>query len=135
MAMNMRIQPEAEYLFVEISGPFELGEAQTLSLQYLEACIEHQLSKVVVDTYGVTGQLTINERFRYADFVARQVIDFIALGRLQPPQLAYVGAPPILDPEEFGVLVALSRGVSTKTARTVDQALAWLGVAPPGPGA
>ena len=132
MPMNMLIQPKAEYLSVEVSGPFDLGEAQTLSAQFLEACIEHQLKKVLVDTYRVTGQLSLNERFRYADFLAGRVTDLVAQGRLKAPQLAYVGAPPILDPDEFGVLVALNRGVSMKTAATLEEALAWLGVAPPG---
>ena len=131
MPMTVRIQPEAGYLYVEFSGPFDLGEAQSMSAQFLEACIEHQLTKVVADTRLVTGQLSVNERFRYADFVARKVIDFVVQGRLKSPQLAYVGAPPIIDPHEFGVLVALNRGVSTKTAPTIDEALAWLGVATP----
>jgi hypothetical protein len=132
MPMNMRVQPEAGYLYVEFSGAFALGEAQTLSVQFLDACIEHQLTKVVVDTRLMTGQLSVTERFQYADFVSRRVIDSIVNGRLKAPQLAYVGFAPIIDPEEFGVIVALNRGVSAKTAGTIDEALAWLGVAPPG---
>jgi hypothetical protein len=135
MPMNARIQPEAGYLYVEFSGPFELGEALALSARYLEACVEHQLSKVVVDTRPVTGTLTLTERFRYADFVARKVIDIVVRGGLKSPQLAYVGTPPIIDPHEFGVLVALNRGVSTKTMPTVDEALAWLGLPAASPGA
>jgi hypothetical protein len=130
--MNIRIQPEAGYLYAEFSGAFQLEEAQALSARYLEACVEHQLAKVVADTRLVTGQLSVNERFRYADFVARKVIDMVVQGRLKSPQLAYVGAPPIIDPHEFGVLVTLNRGVSTKTAPTIDEALAWLGLAAPG---
>jgi hypothetical protein len=132
MPMISRLQPEANYLFVEVSGPFELGEALTLTEGFLEACAQHQLSKVVVDTRLVTGTLTLTERFRYADVLAGRVIELVGLGRLKPPQLAYVGSPPILDPEEFGVLVALNRGVSIKTAPTVADALAWLGLAPAG---
>jgi len=130
MPMNSRIQPEANYLYVEVSGPFELGEALALTEGFLEACVEHKLSKVLVDTRLVTGTLTLTERFRYADVLAGRVIELVGLGRLKPPQLAYVGSPPILDPEEFGVLVALNRGVSMKTAPNIAQALAWLGLPP-----
>jgi hypothetical protein len=132
MPMSVRIQPEAGYLYVELSGAFELGEAQTLSAQFLDACIEHQLTKVVVDTRLVTGELSVSERFQYADFVARRIVDAAGVGRLKRPQLAYVGQPPILDPAEFGVVVALSRGVSAKTAGSIKEALVWLNVAPPG---
>ncbi len=129
MPMSIRTQPEAGYLYAEFAGEFALSEAQTLTAQYLEACIELKLARVLVDTRRVSGKLSVTERFHYADFVARRVIEAVGQGRLEMPQLAYVGSSPLLDPEKFGVTVALNRGVRTTTVETIDEALRWLGVA------
>ena len=78
------------------------------------------------------GPISDTQRFRYSEFMARQV------ARLSPRaggpiRLAYLGRVPVLDPARFGVTVAYNRAVPLLATEDLAAALAWLEVEEPDP--
>lgn len=132
MSMNQEIVKEREFLYVRCSGDYSLAEAKAKFLHIMEAVVEHQQSKVLVDVRQIKGSPTTLERYLYATFVADNVIRKDN-GVWLAPRLVYLGQIPLIDPLRFGETVARNRGVDIKVyeTREIKDALAWLGVAAP----
>lgn len=127
MTMRARIEPRETHLQVEMSGSFNLGEAKTLSLEFLAACIDFGLARILVDHRPVTGQVSVIERWDYSDFMARQVHAHAIAGRLRAPRFAYLGNA-LVDPRRFGELVAVNRGLIVRATTRPEEAFEWLGI-------
>lgn len=125
--MRAAMDPKEAYLHVEITGAFNLGDAKTLSLEFLEACIDFGLARVLVDHRPVTGQISVIERWDYSDFMARQVHAHAIAGRLRAPRFAYLGNE-LVDPRRFGELVAVNRGLIVRSTTRPEEAFEWLGI-------
>jgi hypothetical protein len=128
MKMNFRIEPKDSYLYVSVGGSFEARDAQEISRQFFEACIEHQRTKVLIDVRSLGGEMSMLERWDYSVAVARMNLEYVTSGSLPPLQLAYVASYPILDPNRFGETVALNRGVTVKVTDNFQEAMTWLGL-------
>jgi len=130
MRMHWKSRPGREYLTIEVSGVFDYHQVVDHIPEMLDACAEHQAAKVLVDALGVSGTVTLAERFLYADTLARLYKRRRVDGTLQHVQFAYVADPPILDAHRFGEKVATSRGLHVKAVPTMDEAWEWLHVQP-----
>lgn len=124
--------PEQEFLWVRCSGDFSLPEAKAKFLLIMDAVVQHQIRKVMVDVRALCGSPTMFERFDYSTFVAQNAIRNAEGCRLAA-HLVYLGDIPLIDPERFGETVARNRGASVKVyeTREIKDAFAWLGVVPP----
>jgi hypothetical protein len=129
MPISLQMEARETYLYALVTGAFALDEAQTVSVRFLRACDELRLSKVLVDVRQMQGQPSVIERYRYSEFIAREVIAMSVRGGGAPVMLAYVGIEPFLDPNRFGVMVARNRGVLAMATENLDEALNWLGEA------
>ena len=130
MTTHMQFEARANYLYVLVTGSFELSSAQACSREFLRAGADQGHHHFLVDTRSLRGTLTASERFAYSDFVANEVNRLVAAGRLRPPRLAYVGVAPITDPMRYGLTVIHNRGIDANVLEDYDEAVRWLAEAP-----
>ncbi len=77
------------------------------------------------------GDPALVERFYYGEFAAQAVERLRERASCDKnPQFAYVLHEPVLDPLRFGETVAANRGMFVKAFDNLDEAVAWLGLAP-----
>ena len=118
-------------LRASLAGPFSLSDAETTFMNILDALVQHQAKKVLIDGRAITGEPKTMERFYYGEFVAGAVLDSINHGAVEVPQFAYVLVEPIRDRRRLGETVALNRGMFVKVFDNLGAAEHWLGIALP----
>jgi len=128
--MTLELEPREGHVYARLSGNYSLPEAKVLSLQCLEACAQYHRSKLLLDVRSLQGSNSLTQIYEYVEFLAAEAIKVqrqagVAL------RLAFVGRPPLLDPERFGITVARNRGLAAMSTGDIDEAYRWLGVAPP----
>ena len=131
MDMLLEIRPESGFLEVSAMGKFSLEEAKRTFLEMLEAVARYKVEKVLFDGRRLTGDPKIMERFYYGEFAADSVFKFRDRGVSPATKFAYVLKEPVLDPRRFGETVAVNRGMYVKAFDNLEEALGWLGIAPP----
>lgn len=130
MTMKTECKPDKGYLSVTVTGQFKLREAEQSFLTVLEAVIEHETKKVLLDARTVTGKPETIERFYYGKFVASSVRAYKVRGVSPATAFAYVLQEPVLDRQRFGETVAVNRGMHLRVFDNVEAAFKWLDVAP-----
>ncbi|MFZ1080414.1 MAG: hypothetical protein WAO19_00645 [Candidatus Kryptoniota bacterium] len=128
MKLSIQIEPKETYLYVLVTGTFELSEAMDLTVRVLDACVEHSLFKILVDQRSLQGEMSVMDRWRYATFMARHIIERISKGTFPYCRVAYVGNAPIIDPGGFAEMVMANRGIIAKATLDINEGLRWLGV-------
>jgi hypothetical protein len=130
MSMSLEISPEPGFLHVGAMGTFSLQEAKRTFIEVLEAVALNKTDKVLFDGQGLAGNPEVVERFYYGEFAAKSVAKFAARGVSRDTKFAYVLKVPMLDPRRFGETVAVNRGMVVKAFDNLDDAIAWLEIAP-----
>ena len=122
MAIDYRIENRGRYLLVTCTGAFAgAGLLDVHAQAFAQAAAEGSMA-ILVDTTGLEAFApTPLARF---DFAA-------ALAKLQREQgqrihVAFVGKPPIVDPDRFGETVALNRGASCGVFESITDAERWI---------
>ena len=130
MGLAFRIEPKADYLYVEITGTFDMKDVQDGSCRVLNACVQFGLTKVLMDNRKAHGHVSVMDRWTYAQFMVSQIHDLIFSGKLTNAYFAYLGDE-LIDPQKFGQMVANNRGVSALATTDLQEAFRWLGIQPP----
>jgi hypothetical protein len=130
MDIILEIRPESGFLNVGAMGEFSLQEAKRTFLEMLEAVARYKVKKVLFDGRRLTGAPETIERFYYGEFAANSV-KFKDRGGSADTKFAYVLKEPVLDPQRFGETVAVNRGMLVMAFDNPEDALGWLGIAPP----
>ena len=130
MSMTLEIAAKSGYLYVTVMGRFSLEEAKRTFEEILEAVARSRVGKVLLDGRGVVGSPELMERFYYSEFAAKSVAEFAHRGVSRDTQFAYVLEVPMRDPRRFGEIVAANRAMLIKTFNNINDARAWLGIAP-----
>jgi hypothetical protein len=130
MELTITFEAGDHLLRATLTGPFSLSDAQATFVNILDAVVQHQAGKILIDGRAITGEPETLERFYYGKFVADAVADLNSRGRAHAPQFAYVLVAPILDSQRFGETVALNRGMYVKAFDNMSAAEHWLGIAP-----
>jgi hypothetical protein len=125
------IRLESGFLNVAAMGEFSLQEAERTFLEMLEAVARYKVEKVLFDGRRLTGAPDTMERFYYGEFAADSVFKFRDRGVNPATKFAYVLKEPVLDPRRFGETVAVNRGMHVKAFDNLEDAVGWLGIAPP----
>jgi hypothetical protein len=131
LAIILEIRPESGFLNVGARGEFSLQEAERTFLEMLEAVARDKVKKVLFDGRRLTGDPDTMERFYYGEFAADSVFKFRDRGIFPYTKFAYVLKEPVLDPLRFGEIVAVNRGMHVKAFDNLEDAVGWLGIAPP----
>ena len=129
MELSLRVDAERSLLVVTYTGDFSLAEAEATFLDLLASLVEHNLTRVLVDGQQLIGQPELLERFYYGNFVADAVNRTVDDTGCAMPTFAYVLQEPTLDPNRFGELVAVNRGMRVKAFDNLQHARWWLGLA------
>ena len=131
MDIILESAPNQGFLNVAAVGEFSLQEAERTFLEMLEAVARYKVEKVLFDGRRLTGAPDTMERFYYGEFAADSVFKFRDRGISTATKFAYVLKEPVLDPRRFGETVAVNRGMYVKTFDNLEDAVGWLGIAPP----
>lgn len=126
MALTVRSEMRENVLYIAIEGPFEFMALGPMYDAVMEDCSKHQSLKVLVDLRGVSGSLTIMDRFGMASLFASKYLAARVSGRIPACRFAVFGQPPLVDPKRFGETVAVNRGVPVKVFVEEAAALEWL---------
>ena len=89
----------------------------------VEAALEHRKSRILIDAMAVTGEVTVTQRYAGSVFLTTQIKER-AIGAIR--KVAICGYEPLVDPNRFGELVAVNRGVNLKVMTHRGEAVAWL---------
>jgi hypothetical protein len=103
---------------VVYGGAFRLQAAKRAVDGKIRACAEHDRSLVLFDCTGMTGNLSVWDRFQ--TIVYGQKVK----GRVN--KLALVGRPGMLLPDRFAETVAVNRGINLKVFTDREKAVEWL---------
>lgn len=127
MSLQLSIENRGKYLYAALSGgAVDMAQAKELFKRILDSSVEHRVSRVLIDCRGVSTGISTTARFEFAGFMAEQQRRLLASSPSTASRIAFVGNPPLIDPERFGETVALNRGANVKVADNMDDALGWL---------
>jgi hypothetical protein len=128
MTLTIDIESRKHYLVATVSGQYSLRGAQEAYDRAIKAALPLGHTRILIDTQGITGAPSQDERYALGLFVATEQR---LLAAKTPPlyvQIAVYGRQPFIDPQRFGETVALNRGAKVKVSERLDEALTWLGV-------
>ena len=112
-----------------VSGPFEVIAATTMVMRCVDAQKAHRLSRALADCRGVTGPVSVADRYSFGVHVAELHLEHL-FDTKEKLKVAFVGTPAVIDPGRLGETVAVNRGADVKATTDMQEALAWLGVDP-----
>ncbi|MFZ0886451.1 MAG: hypothetical protein WAN14_23820 [Candidatus Acidiferrales bacterium] len=119
MDLRIDIELQGSVLLVTASGPVSLDTALWLLKEAFDAAKEKEVSKILVNTFAVTGALSTFERYT----LGVEVAAYLRLREMNP-RVAFVGKLPTTD--GFGVRVAQNRNVTAEVFSSQEEALNWL---------
>ena len=103
---------------VTVSGAFKLQNAKTFFLEILKRAQEENLYKILIDTRGISSNVSTVDRFEIAVHMAEQ--------QAFPMKIAFIATEEMVKPEAFMEIAAVNRGVNTKVHTDKQEALNWL---------
>src|SRR5262249_47704104 len=121
MSILQEIHFESGLLKVDARGEFSLEEAKRAFLEMLGAVAQYKAKKVLFDGRKLKGKPEIWQRFYYGEFAATETTRLVDAHRAVP-KFAYVLNQPLRDPQRFGEIVAVNRGMIVKTFETPEEA-------------
>ncbi len=124
--MTLRLEPRATYLLAEVSGDYDPRVTAALTVQFLDACVSQHATKLLADVRALAGPVTTLERYNYFEFLARQVHERIADGRLPSLKFAFILSEALVDPDRFGQMMANNRGLNLRVWTEREAAVQWL---------
>lgn len=128
MSINSRVEVKERYLYVWVTGVYNLAESLDGLKKTLETAAACHVTRILIDGLGYTGTPSTTDYFRIGEFIAKEVVHFAMFRGVNLLRIAFVFREPLLDREHFDVLVASNRGADAWSFENVPDALKWLGV-------
>lgn len=119
MELRMDIEFRDGLMLVNASGSARFDAVSTLFKQVWDTAAENQVSKILVNSSAVDGELATFERYDLGVEIAAYLKE-----RQMNVKVAIVGRLPTVN--GFGVRVARNRGVVAEAFSTEQEALNWL---------
>lgn len=129
MAATLDLRPMPGYLHAILNGEYELEATKDAVARVVAAAHGQPSSNILIDCRGYQGSPTLPERFSIISHVMELRIKSMLQGQPARYRTAIVGAPPLLHPARYGVRMLAELKLRISIWETVDEALAWLGVA------
>lgn len=76
--MDMHFEMRRGYLYVQITGTFDLDEVMLLYFEALEEADRQAATKVLIDCLELKGLPTVADRYRFGVFAAEQLRDSVS---------------------------------------------------------
>jgi hypothetical protein len=121
------VEPRRGYVYATVSGPFDLAQALSGYRAVLQEAARCRLPRMLLDCTRVTGEMTVADRLAFGSFMAEEQQRML-VQLPEPPQVAILAVPPIMDPGRFTQSVANNRGVRMRASESLQELLSWLGV-------
>lgn len=119
MGEDTVITRREDYLHIEFTGEFSVAAANRTIDLMLNACAEHQCSRVLMDCRRMTGHMSLMGRFEVAVYAGTAVGPEL--------RIALLGRPDQVLPGNYFVeSVARLRGVDVREFFNEEKALEWL---------
>jgi hypothetical protein len=116
--MEFRFEPRPDHLLVEVHGAFSPADARAAIARITEACRETAQSRVLVDARGLSGPVSIAERFDLGAFFASVPV---------PVRFAVLVSPEQMFTKTLEDTV-VNRGKPFRTTASLDEARLFLGI-------
>ena len=123
MSIKVDVSVEPDYVCLRCTGMYSLAELKRVYQSAVDAALEYDISRVLIDANDLTGHIPTIERFETSKFLAEQIRQQ-ALGKIT--RISVVAQEPLIDKSHFGETVARNRGVNGKATTSLDEAIAWL---------
>jgi hypothetical protein len=117
--LHVDIELQGDVLLIAVSGTVSFDAALRTFQQAIDTAKEKEVSKILVNTLAVNGELSTLERYDLATGVLAH-----ARQREMNPKLAIVGKPPTTD--GFAVRVGQNRNMNVEAFSEQPRALNWL---------
>lgn len=112
------------YLYVKVTGEFDLPSARAVTLEWVERARVHAINRVLCDITLVNGydddHTPTMIRFELAEFAGKAIPNNLKLAIMQREQL--------LSRDRFVENVMVNRGARVRVTSSLNEALEWLGV-------
>ena len=125
--MDIEVEDKKSYLYVRVSGSFDLEEAKKCLAKILDSAVELGIPNLLIDGTLVTGNPTVLERYTLGEYIAGKNIEHKKAG-FASLRLAAVGVPPVLESGRLTQLVARNRSANIFVTDNIAEAVKWLGV-------
>ncbi len=128
MPLERSYEPRPGYLYVKVTGSYDLEDSLMGISETLKASEANGLSNILIDFLELQGELPmLTEGYIYASKMAQQVVQHNDLTG-QELRIAFVG-PELRDVDAYSEKVAAEHGMNALIVTSdMDQALEWLGV-------
>ena len=127
--MEQFSENRGQYLYIKISGEFNMNEFEPGLPKLRKKLAEIQLSKILIDCREMHGYYSRVERYNTAAWLAS--VNMTCITENRPPlKVVCVLNETIFDPEKFGETVARNRGLECFHTTDYDEACRWLEITP-----
>lgn len=121
MSYELSIEKKPDFLHVHVTGIRTREAVAAMAKDIIDACVQHQTSKVLVDVRELTGRLSTLNAYE---------VPSVEFPKLKRPGLLKKAV--IVDVEEFKdsfrffETVARNRGFNLRIFGDIDKAIKWL---------
>jgi hypothetical protein len=127
MPLDIQVIQEPTHLRVEVTGTFDLQDAMARFPLVISACRLTGLTKVLIDSRRMQGDIAATEKAIYSLEVREQYLHHLASGG-EPLRVAYLGSAPRVSTYEPGQELAERENLPFLTTTELEDAMLWLGV-------
>ena len=122
MSITIKSEDKDGYLQISCQGVYETDSFISVFKNALLLTEERSYKYLLLDVREITGNPPSTfDRYE----IGSQVAD-IQRSLNTYSRIAVVGNEPMIDPQRFGEIVALNRGVQGKVFTDLDQAIVWI---------
>jgi hypothetical protein len=113
----------AEHVRVHAYGPFDARVAQDSVDETFALCEARGLNRIFIDGRGLTGEVTITDRYEFGTYLAAKI--------RKPLRIAFLVSPAHFQPTKTLENSATNRGAPVCTTVSESEAWEWLGLPAP----
>ncbi len=125
LAINLRLTPT--HLHVTVTGEYTDEDAKIVLARVTAAAHAQDSRNILIDCLGVTGDLSMRQRFELAASVLQMRITSLLHGQPARYRTAVVAKPPLVHPNRYLIRLLVERNMRITVCDSVEEALAWLG--------
>lgn len=129
MSATVDIRPMPGYTHATVTGEFDVESTKEAITRILSAAHAHPTSKILIDCRGYKGNPSLGERFSIVTHILELRIKSMLHGQPSRYQTVLVARPPLVHPARYGLRMLVERNLRITICGTLDEALAWLGIA------
>jgi hypothetical protein len=126
MELQHTIENLPDHLVLNFTGTLDASTIPQFMGSILQACRDHKPSRMLVDVRQAGGQLQTFDRYKLGDEFSKKFVELMTKEKLPFCRFAVLGNPPLIDPNQFGAVVAGNRGTNAIATTDPDGALRWL---------